>query len=42
MEYEVDKIVKRRKNHMKIEYLVSWKGYDDLTWLPVASLGRLC
>lgn len=30
--YVPEKIVKHRKRKGKLEYLVKWKGYDELTW----------
>jgi Chromo (CHRromatin Organisation MOdifier) domain len=34
--YIIDKIIKKRKHNNKIEYMVTWKGYDieDATWEP--------
>jgi hypothetical protein len=31
-EYVIDAIIKTRTKRGKLEYLVSWKGYDDQTW----------
>ena len=31
-EFVVDRVLKQRKRRGRIEYLVSWKGYDDQTW----------
>jgi Chromo (CHRromatin Organisation MOdifier) domain len=27
--YEVEKVIKTRKQHGKVEYYVKWKGYTD-------------
>ncbi|OWY98129.1 hypothetical protein PHMEG_00031178, partial [Phytophthora megakarya] len=43
-EYEIEEIVdlrwtKRTRNAKRIrEYLIKWKGYDELQWLPVSEL----
>ena len=40
-EYEVEKIIKKRKSHNgKEEYLVKWKGYNknESTWEPKSNL----
>ena len=41
-EYEVDKILDSRIRWRRIEYLVSWKGYDAShnSWEPVKNLAR--
>ena len=36
-EYQVDKIIGRRKRGNRYEYLVTWKGYDDTSWEPRSS-----
>jgi hypothetical protein len=39
--YEVERILDKGRKNMKIEYLVSWKGYPgEDTWQPVATLGN--
>jgi hypothetical protein len=40
LEYEVERIIKRRKTEKGNEYLVKWKGYDDNqnTWEPEENL----
>jgi len=39
-EWEIDKIVNKRRRRNRVEYLVKWKGYDshDNQWLPVSQL----
>ena len=40
-EYEVEKILKKRKVGNSVQYQVKWKGWDneeDLTWEPLANL----
>ena len=39
-EYVVDRILKRRKQKGRYEYLVTWKGYGDQTWEPRSSFYR--
>ena len=35
-EWEVEKILRHRCNSTgRLEFLVKWKGYDDLTWEPL-------
>jgi transposase InsO family protein len=40
VEYEVQRILDKRKTGRKVEYLVQWKGYPlhEATWEPVANL----
>jgi len=42
MEYEVDKILSKRKRYGKVEYLVQWKGYtaEEDTWEKEGNLGN--
>jgi len=42
MEYEVGKILSKRKRYGKIEYLVQWKGYtaEENTWEKKGNLGN--
>lgn len=40
-EFEVEKILEKRKIGKKIEYLVKWKGYDNIsdnTWESIQNL----
>ena len=39
-EFEVEKIVAKRRNSRRVEYLVKWLGYEDSesTWEPTANL----
>ena len=39
-EYELDRILDKRKHYGKIQYLVQWKGYgkEDRTWEPLTNL----
>lgn len=37
-EYEVDTLLSKRVRGGIVEYLVSWKGYDDQTWEPTENL----
>jgi len=39
-EYEIEKILDKKKRHNRDEWLVKWKGYDDShnQWLPEAEL----
>ena len=41
-EWEVDHIVDSCLKNKKLEYLVHWRGYDDLdcTWEPKSNLGN--
>ena len=41
-EWEIEKIVERRRKRNRVEYLVKWKGYDsyDNQWLPVSQLSN--
>ena len=40
-EYIIEKILKKRKTVKdKIEYLVKWEGYDELTWEPEANFAK--
>jgi len=42
MEYEVEKILSKRKRYRKVEYLVQWKGYtvEEDTWEKEGNLGN--
>jgi len=42
MEYEVEKILSKRKRYGKVEYLVQWKGYmvEEDTWEKEGNLGN--
>ena len=42
MEYEVEKILSKRKRYGKVEYLVQWKGYtaEEDTWKKEGNLGN--
>jgi len=42
MEYEVEKILSKRKRYGKIEYFVRWKGYtaEEDTWEKEENLGN--
>jgi len=39
-EYEVERILSKRRKHGKTEYLIKWQGYnsDDNTWEPTENL----
>ena len=39
-EWEVDRLMDKRRRRNRIEYLVKWKGYEDYdsTWEPIANL----
>ena len=39
-EYVIDSILEERTHKGKMQYLVSWQGYDDQTWEPAASLAK--
>lgn len=32
--YEIEQIIRCRKNHGTVEYLVKFVGYDELEWVP--------
>ena len=34
LEYEVQEVLNSRWRRRKLEYLVSWKGYNEMTWEP--------
>ena len=36
--YKVEKLIDRRKNKGKIEFLVKWRGYEEPTWQARTSL----
>ena len=36
-EYEVEKILKRRKKNGRYEYRLKWKGSDEVSWEPRSS-----
>jgi len=43
-DYEVEKILEKRLNNGKVEYLVKWKDFDDpvdYSWEPAANLTEL-
>jgi len=42
MEYEVEKILSKRKRYGKVEYLVRWRGYmaEEDTWEKEGNLGN--
>ena len=42
-EWEVDHIMDSCLKNKKLEYLIHWKGYDDLdhTWEPKSNLGNV-
>ena len=42
MEYEVEKILSKRKRYGKVEYLVRWRGYtaEEDTWKKEENLGN--
>ena len=41
-EWEVDRIINSHYKNRKLEFLVYWKGYDDMdrTWEPKTNLGN--
>ena len=41
-EWEVDQIIDSRYKNKRLEFLVHWKGYDDMdcTWEPKSNLGN--
>ena len=38
VEYEIEKVLKKRLRKGKPEYFVKWKGYDETTWEPLENL----
>jgi len=42
MEYEVEKILSKRKRYRKVEYLVRWRGFtaEEDTWKKEGNLGN--
>jgi len=41
--FNVERILGKRKNHGKIEYLVKWEGFSDdqNTWEPIKHLSNV-
>ena len=41
--YNVERILGKRKNHGKLEYLVKWEGFpdDQNTWEPIKHLSNV-
>merc|ERR1711994_241305 len=39
-EYEIEKIVDKRKRGGKVQYLVEWKDFDEPSWEPKENLGK--
>ena len=39
-EYEVEKVLKKRKRKGKDEYFVKWKNFNETTWEPVSNLSN--
>jgi hypothetical protein len=41
-EWEIERIIDKRRSRGRVEYLVKWKGYDihDNQWLPVSQLSN--
>merc|ERR1712029_1285058 len=38
VEYEIEKVLKKRQRKGKSEYFVKWKDYDETSWEPPENL----